>query len=187
MHQHWVARKVLKHYFCYVVSNKVDGDLYRFYLRNLMCYLFCPEQISVARRCGFVAYRKHALMASRTKTVLNQSFVQLHSTGEERRSDIHAIAHKRRRRSQVRYLMARGILHQAPSPVTSPGFPVRCTGYGRVCGFHYGKPRAVRQRQHASQEVRRLEQLRCIVADVSHRLVHLPGGHLLRRKGPQQV
>jgi hypothetical protein len=35
-----------------------------------------------------------------------------------------------------------------------PGFPVRCTGHDRVCGFQQGKPHEVRQRHQTSQEIR---------------------------------
>ena len=37
---------------------------------------------------------------------------------------------------------------------TRPGFPVRCGGNYRVCGFHQGKPRELRQRHEPRQEIR---------------------------------
>jgi PadR family transcriptional regulator, regulatory protein PadR len=35
-----------------------------------------------------------------------------------------------------------------------PGFPARCTGYDRVCGFQQGKPHEARQRHRTPQEIR---------------------------------
>jgi len=55
----------------------------------------------VARRCGLVADRKHSPDGRRAKTLLNQPFGELTRLREERLSEIHAVAHKRRRGSQV--------------------------------------------------------------------------------------
>src|SRR5271155_2117460 len=58
----------------------------------------------------------------RTKTVLNQVFVELNRRREERVAKIRAVAHKKRRLHRVSQPRAAHILPQAQSSAVSPDF-----------------------------------------------------------------